>query len=56
MSQKYNFQPMKHSDIHYLAPRSAIKNGAANVNPKDVYTNPNKDFLSYKIDTSFLGI
>ena len=33
------FQPMKYSDVHYLANASAVKNGAANVNPAELYYN-----------------
>ena len=33
------FQPMKYSDVHYLANASAVKNGAANVNPASLYYN-----------------
>lgn len=33
------FQPMKQSDVHYLANASGIKNGMTNVNPGGIYTN-----------------
>lgn len=33
------FQPMKQSDVHYLANASGIKNGMTNVNPGSIYIN-----------------
>lgn len=33
------FQPMKYSDVHYLANASAVKNGANNINPASLYYN-----------------
>lgn len=32
------FQPLKHSDIHYLATAGAVKQGAANINNSSAYT------------------
>jgi hypothetical protein len=32
-------QPMKMSDIHYMPTVGAIKQGAANINPKSMYYN-----------------
>lgn len=33
------YQPLKHSDIHYLATIGAVKQGAANINSKAAYSN-----------------
>ena len=33
-----NWQPLKNSDIHYVVTAGAIKQGGANINPKDRYT------------------
>jgi hypothetical protein len=46
---------MKHSDIHYVAPQSAVKNGAANVNSGSKWNN-NLPLNSWKVSTQFLGI
>ncbi len=31
------YQPLKHSDIHYVATEGAVKQGAANINTSDLY-------------------
>ena len=39
------YQPLKYSDIHYLATEGAVKQGIANINSKDKYSNSEQ--LSY---------
>lgn len=36
------YQPLKHAMIHYAVNSSAVKNGAANINQKDAWTDPVK--------------
>ena len=55
-SQKYYFQPMKHSDIHYAANSSAVKNGATNINPSSAYSDETLPLIYSTINTDFLGI
>ena len=55
-SQKYYFQPMKHSDIHYTANLSSVKNGATNINPSEVYKDETLPLIHSVIKTDFLGI
>lgn len=42
------YQPMKHSQVHYLVTEGAIKQGAANINSNSVY-NDDSELLSYQI-------
>jgi hypothetical protein len=56
MTQSYYFQPMKHSDIHYVAPETSIKNGVANINPSNVYNNDEFSLNSWKVPSLYLGI
>ncbi|GMO69177.1 MAG: hypothetical protein Nk1A_8070 [Endomicrobiia bacterium] len=53
-SQSFYLQPMKHSDIHYIAPESAIKNGIANINTVEAYSNPGAKLSSWKVPTLHL--
>ena len=38
-TKNYYYQPMKYSDIHYLANASGVKNGMTNINPNKFYYN-----------------
>lgn len=37
------YQPMKYSDVHYLANASGVKNGIVNLNPAKIYYNSTKE-------------
>lgn len=53
-SGKY-FQPLKYSDVSYLANQSAIKNGAINLLGSNNYYNDD-ELLYIQIDPDFIGI
>ena len=47
-TKNYYYQPMKYSDIHYLANASGVKNGMTNINPNKFYYNS----IESKLQTS----
>jgi hypothetical protein len=47
---------MKHSDIHYVAPETSIKNGIANINPQHTYNNDSYSLNSWSVPSLYLGI
>lgn len=49
------YQYMKHSDIHYVITKGAIKKGAANINSSKSYTD-NTDYNFFRIRMSNAGI
>jgi hypothetical protein len=50
-TQEDIYQFMKHSDIHYMATEGAVKQGAANINSNDYYTNGKElDFMTIKMN------
>lgn len=55
LDQNNFYQPMKHSDIHYLVTEGAIKQGAANYNTKSIYYD-SIPFNSYSIQLAQAGI
>lgn len=55
-TQTYYLQPMKHSDIHYVSPKSAIKNGYANMNSSEEYNTKNSKLNSWTTSSLHLGI
>jgi uncharacterized protein YdhG (YjbR/CyaY superfamily) len=55
-TQSYYLQPMKHSDIHYVAPETSIKNGVANINPDYVYNHDEYGLNSWSVSSLHLGI
>lgn len=56
LTQSFYLQPMKHSDIHYVAPESAIKNGSANINPSQGYNLSNFQLNKWSVSSLHLGI
>lgn len=42
-SQEYFYQPLKYKMIDYLINQSAIKNGSANINFREIYQNPENE-------------
>ena len=54
-SQDELYQPLKHSDIHYVATAGAVKQGAANINSDKYYTNTD-DYSYQRIKMYFSGI
>lgn len=55
VTQSDIYQPMKHSDIHYVVTEGAMKNGAMNVNGAEFYSN-NKDYNYGRMSTKHLGV
>lgn len=55
LSQIEIYQPLKHSDIHYLVNTSGAKCGAANINPTSSWFD-NTPLRSFKMSTRHLGI
>lgn len=55
-SQEQVYQPLKHSDIHYLVTEGAIKQGAANINSKEKYFTDDNDLDFFKIRLQQIGI
>lgn len=55
ITQNEFYQPLKHSDIHYLMNKSGIKVGAKNVNKVDKRFN-NIPFNYFTINTNYFGI
>ena len=51
ITQQEVYQPLKHSDIHYMPVESSVKQGAANVNDTNVYHEeaPNINFMHVKL-------
>jgi hypothetical protein len=47
---------MKHSDVHYVAPETSIKNGIANINPQNAYGNDSYTLNSWSVPSLHLGI
>ena len=55
LDQNYIYQPLKYSDIHYLANGTSIKVGAFNTNPANARYDDTP--LSYgRVGTQFMGI
>ena len=51
------YQPLKHSDIHYLATEGAIKQGASNINSAKVYSTSTLESADYDdLSLSFMKI
>lgn len=50
------WQPLKHSDDHYLVTTGAIKHGAANINSKNKFTTESNDLDSQRIRIIEAGI
>lgn len=55
LSQIEIYQPLKHSDIHYLVNTSGAKCGATNINPTSSWFN-DVPLRSFKMSTRHLGI
>lgn len=55
LDQNYIYQPMKHSDIHYLINGSALKVGARNANPSTSRYD-DSDLNYYTIGSQYFGI
>lgn len=55
LDQNYVYQPLKHSDIHYIANTSSVKVGGYNINPSSSRYD-NSELKYSKVGTQFIGI
>lgn len=56
ITQESYLQPLKHSDIHLLPNKSALKQGWGNLNPKNALTKEYGKLSSFTIKANALGI
>lgn len=55
-TQKQIWQPLKHSDIHYIPTEGAVKQGAANINSADKYWTKSNDLNTQRVRMLQAGI